>query len=614
MAKIPQKIKQKVAPIISTAKQYWHNPSPGNYVPYKEIACLGFGGFGVNWVIMLASNIGLNAGNFILGASFNMKPIDLQIMLIVANIVGIPLGIVRSYIYDNVHFKGGKFLPYLKHTALPIVVLAIVFVWIPFENMEYIPKAVIIEIYYLVLNVFLCFYNDAFSFIQQIITPNTQERVNIMSISQIIYSLSPSITNFLIPTIAGLTYGLENINTYRIIYPGFTIVGLIFNYIFFKGVHERIVLPKEKQETIRLADAIREVAKNKYFWITSLAGWLGFLENSYGIVLSWTFVYGYDGKYEATLGIVNTLIGNAALYAMILCPIAIKKIGKRNLLIGSNIINIILLTILCFVYKNIIGVVAIVYLNNFVLVFGNIYMPGINADIRDYHQYKTGVRVDGMFGIVGILGTIIGFGTGLVVPAIYERMGLVDDYSVLYNDEIRNGIIGVLVVASVIGAVINVIPYLFYDLTEEKHRGYVKVLKIRAMLADYRNGKLSDDELVDTMNIIHMTRKYDGMQKLPVSKDALKKAKKLPKKTPEEKEVRKAEIKKAREELRKIREMNDDIGNTPIVMEELTKYSTDRYKHKLLLAEKAVADGKGHYYGDADSEIKLAKKMPKSNK
>ena len=33
-----------------------------------------------------------------------------------------------------------------------------------------------------------------------------------------------------------------------------------------------------------------------------------------------------------------------------------------------------------------------------------------------------------------------------------------------------------------------------------------------------------------------------------------------------------------------------------------------------MLAEKAVADGKGHYYGDADSEIKLAKKMPKSNK
>ena len=86
----------KVKETVSLAKTYWTEPPKGYYVPYKEIANLSGAGFGVHWLTLLASTIGLSASNFLVGASIGLKPMDLQIMLTVANIIGIPLGIFRS--------------------------------------------------------------------------------------------------------------------------------------------------------------------------------------------------------------------------------------------------------------------------------------------------------------------------------------------------------------------------------------------------------------------------------------------------------------------------------------------------------------------------------------
>ena len=84
----------KAKDIFQTAKEYWTEPPKGNYIPYKEVASLSGAGFGVHWMTLLASTIGLDASNFLVGASIGLKPMDLQVMLIVANLIGIPIGII----------------------------------------------------------------------------------------------------------------------------------------------------------------------------------------------------------------------------------------------------------------------------------------------------------------------------------------------------------------------------------------------------------------------------------------------------------------------------------------------------------------------------------------
>ena len=581
-------IKNKINSGIQTAKQYWHTPAKGNYIPYKEVASLSGAGFGVHWMTLLASAIGLDASNLVLGASLNINPTHLQTMLVVANLVGIPLGIFRSWLYDNHHMKGGKFLPFIKKTGLPIVFISTVMVWLPYENMQYITKCVVVWFMYMLMNIFLCFFNESYTYFQQIITPNAQERANVMSISQVIYSLAPTITGFAVPTIAGLTWGLNNIWSYRIIHPIFTIIGLIISTVFFRKTKERLVLPKKKPEPVRMLDAIREIAKNKYYWIIQAAAWVVFLESGYGIILNWSFIYGNGGANEPLLGTANTIIGNAALWSMLLAPLAIKVMGKRNLLITANSLNIGIMIILYFTYKNIIIVCVLWYINTFINTFWNIVQHQISADMRDYHQWKTGVRVDGLFGPLGVIGTVIGFFTGFVYPKIYNKMGLFDDYDVLYDDNIRNNLFEVIIIFSAVGALLNLIPFCFYNLTENKHRAYIDVLKIRAMFENHALGKLEKEELTECMEVIHQAESLVGKERVAVAKSADKTAKKQAKET------------------------NLAIERAQIIIQDLNKFTTDAGKVKLVTAHADYARGCGYFYSDAKSDMKAAKKLPKN--
>ena len=580
----------KAKELISTVKEYWHEPAKGNYIPYKEVASLSGAGFGVHWLTLLASAIGLDAANFLVGASIGLKPMDLYVMLIAANLIGIPIGVFRSWYYDNHNLKGGKFLPFIRKTGLPIVIIATVFVWLPYENMQYITKAIVVWFMYMLLNIFLCFYNESYTYFQQIITPNAQERANVMSISQVIYSFAPTVTGFAVPFIAGITWGLNNIWTYRVIYPIFTIVGFIISTIFFRKVKERLILPKKKPEPIRMLDAIREVAKNKYYWIIQSAAWVVFLESGYGVVLGWSFVYGSNGEHQEMLGVANTVIGNAALWSMLLCPVAIKAMGKRNLLITANSVNIVILIVLYFTYRNLIMVCVLWYINNFINTFWNIVQHNISADMRDYHQWKTGVRVDGLFGPLGMIGTVIGFFTGMFYPAIYEKMGLLDDYNVLYDDNIRNNLFEVLIICSAVGAFLNLIPFCFYDLTENKHKAYVGVLKIRAMFENYSLGELEDGELQDAMEVIEEAKEFFGKEKQAASKNADK------------------------AERKRIKENNLAIERAAIIMEDINKFSTQAGKARLSQAKLDAEKNYVYLYENADELLKNARAMSKNTK
>ncbi len=597
----------KINELLSLAKKHWDTPAEGNYVPYKEIVHIGAAGFGVNWTSHLASTIGLSASNFLVGASIGLQPMHLQWMLIIANLVGMPIAFFRGWFFDNHKMKGGKFIPVMLRTPIPIVAISTIFVWLPYENWQYWTKVIVVWCMYMLLQFFLCLYNEGWGYFQQVVTPNAQERANVMSIFQILYSLAPTLTNLVIPTIAGFTFGMNNIWTYRTIYPAFTIVGLVILLIFFPKLNERIILPKRGIEYVSISDSLREVAKNKYFWIINSAGWIGFLEGSYFVILSWSFVYAFNGEKQTYMGLANTIIGNAALWSMALAPFMIKWLGKRNLLILHNLINIVLMVCLVPVYENLFLVCVIFYLNTFVNTFQNVYMANIQADLRDYHQWKTGVRVDGLFGPLGLIGTVLGFFTGMVVPAIYEKMGLKDDYNVLYNDEMRNNLFDVLIICSIVGAILNLIPYLFYDLTESKHRGYVNVLKIRAMFEDYGNGELEDAQLVDAMRIINGAK--EDLQKKKVDKTALKTAKKIA-----DKEERKIAVKKAKDEIREIKRHNEFVDSLPIVKEELQKFNTERYMAKLVSARETMSFGEIYLYSDWKAEKRIAKKLPKSTK
>ena len=647
-------LKEKVSTTWNNVVLHWKTPALGKYVSYKEIIAYGVGGMGVQFVMFFCSLIALSATSFLVGNTIGIKPMHLQYMAVASTIIGFGITIGRSYIIDSARFKSGKFRPWLAITGIPTVIIAVVFVWLPYETMSYMQKVIAVFLCYNLLQCFYPFFQQAYTDLANVISPNSHERTDIVSVSSIIYSMAPSLTGLFVPMLSTLTGGLNSITTYRIIHPLVAVIGLLLSYVAYAGTRERIIVAESHVTQFKFSDAFRAVAKNKYFWITSLAGWLGFLEGAVGVIIGWTFIYAYPNRM-GLYGVATTLIGNAALWAMLICPIAIRVIGKRNLLIWCNVTNVLLIGLLYPLYNNIPALIILYYLNGFVNSFSIVYTPGINADMRDYQQYFTGERIDGMFGAVGIIGSFIGMFTGMVLPTIYQMLGLEDNYDVLEVASFREDMFDVLIIAAVIGAALNFVPYLFYDLTETKQRGIVKVLKIRAMFEDYGNGILRDESIVEAIDIIDEANLLYKDRTLMTTKDDIKKAERLPAKTPEEKEfkkneikrlkaaykefntqnrgikkdrinqakampkstdaekaARKAAIKAAKKENRELNKLNADISVCDFIIDEMNKYDTLRIKKQV---ERSIALDRAGYAGIfnySKEDMAEAKALPKS--
>lgn len=647
-------LKEKVSTTWNNVVLHWKTPALGKYVSYKEIIAYGVGGMGVQFVMFFCSLIALSATSFLVGNTIGIKPMHLQYMAVASTIIGFGITIGRSYIIDSARFKSGKFRPWLAITGIPTVIIAVVFVWLPYETMSYMQKVIAVFLCYNLLQCFYPFFQQAYTDLANVISPNSHERTDIVSVSSIIYSMAPSLTGLFVPMLSTLTGGLNSITTYRIIHPLVAVVGLLLSYVAYAGTIERIIVAESHVTQFKFSDAFRAVAKNKYFWITSLAGWLGFLEGAVGVIIGWTFIYAYPDRM-GLYGVATTLIGNAALWAMLICPIAIRVIGKRNLLIWCNVTNVVLIGLLYPLYNNIPALIILYYLNGFINSFSIVYNPGINADMRDYQQYFTGERIDGMFGAVGIIGSFIGMFTGMVLPTIYQMLGLEDNYDVLEVASFREDMFDVLIIAAVIGAALNFVPYLFYDLTETKQRGIVKVLKIRAMFEDYGNGILRDESIVEAIDIIDEANLLYKDRTLMTTKDDIKKAERLPARTPEEKEfkkneikrlkaaykefntqnrgikkdrinqakampkstdaekaARKAAIKAAKKENRELNKLNADISVCDFIIDEMNKYDTLRIKKQVERSRALEAAGYAGIFYYSKEDMAEAKALPKS--
>lgn len=647
-------LKEKVSTTWNNVVLHWKTPALGKYVSYKEIIAYGVGGMGVQFVMFFCSLIALSATSFLVGNTIGIKPMHLQYMAVASTIIGFGITIGRSYIIDSARFKSGKFRPWLAITGIPTVIIAVVFVWLPYETMSYMQKVIAIFLCYNLLQCFYPFFQQAYTDLANVISPNSHERTDIVSVSSIIYSMAPSLTGLFVPMLSTLTGGLNSITTYRIIHPLVAVVGLLLSYVAYAGTRERIIVAESHVTQFKFSDAFRAVAKNKYFWITSLAGWLGFLEGAVGVIIGWTFIYAYPDRM-GLYGVATTLIGNAALWAMLICPIAIRVIGKRNLLIWCNVTNVVLIGLLYPLYNNIPALIILYYLNGFINSFSIVYNPGINADMRDYQQYFTGERIDGMFGAVGIIGSFIGMFTDMVLPTIYQMLGLEDNYDVLEVASFREDMFDVLIIAAVIGAALNFVPYLFYDLTETKQRGIVKVLKIRAMFEDYGNGILRDESIVEAIDIIDEANLLYKDRTLMTTKDDIKKAERLPARTPEEKEfkkneikrlkaaykefntqnrgikkdrinqakampkstdaekaARKAAIKAAKKENRELNKLNADISVCDFIIDEMNKYDTLRIKKQVERSRALEAAGYAGIFNYSKEDMAEAKALPKS--
>lgn len=597
---------KKISSLLSMLKDNWSVPAKGRYIPQKEIVSLSLGGIGVKFIVYCISNMIINIGNVLIGNTIGIDPSAMYVIYIISVLAGFPLTALRANMIDNTKSMKGKYRPYIISMGIPSVLLGIGFIWMPYENMSLTLKCIVVLLFNIGFQFFYNFYNDAYDSLINVLSPNTIERTDVYAVKSVIENLSPSIAGIFLPIVARLITGdntLYDLRVYRILYPPMLIVGFAISVLVYVNTKERIVQPKSRDIQISFVDAFRAVAHNKYFWIISLAGWLGFLEGSFNSIIGW--MYNYQAACTAAqYSIIVAISGNASLWPNLFGPVLIRRYGKKKVLIFSNLMNIIFIATMLPVvrsggYSQIWVLLAFTFINQLLTSLGHFMNPSLNADIRDYQQYISGERIDGMFSAVGLIGSIITLATSSVLPAIYERAGLNQSvaislgydgsnvYDVLYNAEYFTHICSVLIMASVVGAALNVIPFFFYDLTETKQRAMVNVLKIRAMFEDYTNGVLSDDVLNEAVEIINEAKAYAGKEIQP---------------TPDDKSLRK-----------QVREENEKIEISAYVLDELNRFNSPVGIRELERANSIINAGINGFV-NAEYPDKKAVKSLTSNK
>lgn len=469
---------EKIRTIPREIIAHWKAPAEGKYISYREFAAYSFGGIGVNTINSLFGYVGLSANCLLIGSAYGIKPTHLAYMSMIMGILNLVKTPFISMLIDNTNSKYGKFRPYLLYTGIPTVVLLCMMAFIPNE-VNYWTKAILIGVTYAVLMIFQSLYSLAFSSLAQVLTPNGEERTSLLSISSFIYSLGPSIINLFLPILAGLTGGMTSFTTYRVFFPVFSIFGVVLGLMTFAGTKEKIVVPKNYVAKVRFSEGIRQVAKNKYFWLINIHSILSGLKYGIGSILAWYCVYQIQN--ETVLGIMNAVIGTASVPLMLLAPMLAKKFGKRNVVIWTNLLRAGFSALMLLTMDSPVIFFACLYLATLALGGDGVVTSSMTAEIFDYQQWKTNVRLEGFITQFGsMITTLAGMFTSLIVPYFYEYYGLQEDYTVLYDAAVRTPIFNILIITTIISCVICVIPMFFYDLKESDHKRIIADLKVRA--------------------------------------------------------------------------------------------------------------------------------------
>lgn len=493
------KLKGLIMGVLGAVKRFfvdnWKKPAEGNYVSGREVVCYSVGGMGVQFIAAMAAVVPLNASCLLLGSLYGITPNEFAVIGVIQALVLLVFQPLKAWLIDNTPGNQGKARPWLLWLSIPSAVLLSSLAFMD-PSWPHMTMVIVVAVIYVVMNWIYQFYYSQYTLLAYVISPNSQERANIITISSIVYSLAPTITGAVIPLLANLFEGGQlSLNLYRVIIPVFCALGVLLTMLTYFGTKERIIQPKEYKAKVKFWDAMKKCVKNKYLWIINITTWFQFGRIAVTGMITWVYVYILQNNNIQSL--MTLVMGTASGIGMFVAPFVIKLIGKRNAAIIANFLAAGASALLI-AFPNSLPLLFIsCYLVMFGIAVQIITQPAMNADALDWQQYKTGDRYEGVSGNLGMIGQAIAMGTGLVIPAIQEAygIGVGGDYEMLYDAAVRAPMFRTLAILAAVCSAACAIPFFFWDLSEKKHRAIIEELKVRAEAQNIADGHAGESVL-----------------------------------------------------------------------------------------------------------------------
>lgn len=437
-------MKEKVTKLFSTVKAMWDKPLEGRFLNLKEILSFGMYSLGNSWIyntIMLVITITY------IPYFYGIDAIHGYTIYIGGSLINMFLVPLIGQAMEKKRTKWGRYKPYILFSLPLLALFTMMSMWAPQYDSE-VDRIIYAYCSCVPVIAISTFANNMYQTMPNVITPNTQERADIMTPIGLIVGFAPTIMNIIVGPIRSAFMGQEYI-AMRIIGAIAVVIGSIC-VMFILKVKERVYELEDKNrelieaqeaaaraesgeggvageiaesetspaevkaaeaetaradtEKLSFAESMKLLFKNKPLWILFAALVIGSLREFWMQFQPLAIQLRFAATTTEALnisGIPNTIIGFGVTVSMLLLPFCTRKLNKNWIIIVFSCLSLLSTAILGFVgFENIPqGTTSAVVLTIlFFLARVNptyLLIPVMLGDLADYQQYKTGRRLEG---------------------------------------------------------------------------------------------------------------------------------------------------------------------------------------------------------------------------
>lgn len=467
------------------------------YMNFKEIAAYSLGLFGFQAIVGLLNSYQAEFDGSILGVNVSV----VAILILIAKIVSAVADPVVGNLVDRSKSKHGKFKSMILYSIIPLLVMtAVIFIDVPFKSNTMLTY-VWIFVTYLTWSIAMTMGDVPSQGIASVLTPNPDERTNVVSISNTFKQVGFSACVVIVPIVCLIipggsqVFGFEGDTDTPMIAPeylGTAILTAVLGCALFGLIplinKERVTNTSTEKTTAK--DMINALKNNKPFMLVIISYFLGFgRQMAMGIQVQAATVILGSQNLVAVLGIV-TAVGS--MISMALCPLLIKKLDEKKAYIILSVYGFA-----ASIFSFVIGhfwfqspdnmVLTVLFYASLFLIglqFGAVtLMPMImTADAVDYYEYETGKRMEGACYSILTLTIKVCLALGTAVGLIFvQQSGYYEGLTTgTFTTNTKDIIFFAYTALPGILALLSIIPMFKYDICGEKKA------KISAALAERR--------------------------------------------------------------------------------------------------------------------------------
>lgn len=371
-------------------------------------------------------------------------------------------------------------------------VVIILIGWLPINETQMPDVNKRLWIAYLLFSLFTMFdFSNVIENCTQTISPNPQERLWVRTWPVKISHLLENIFSLIIPLI-GIAF--DDIRLYRYVVPAVFIALGGLTLLATKGIKERIPQPPlEKKQKVSFWYGISQVMRNKYRWLDMFSSLIDSLGNGALTMMNVMFFFSMRLYTQGILyGVMKLLYNFRTTPTSFLAPYFIRRFSYRTLRVFRQICEITrCVCCIAAIYflrdrQSLCGI-AIFTIEFITIALGQVCsVAGADMGVRlgDYQMYISGERLESSAGVFSWFISPVTTVVSLLIPLLVLRSGFNSNWDVLFIDATRFGILAVPIGIDLIGHILMIFPYLFWDYNNEQHTYVMEVLKQRERLAD----------------------------------------------------------------------------------------------------------------------------------